>query len=950
MTAVQERTQRVALAVEQQTPANNRPFMLVPTVVVALDEQGAAVAQRVVSLLRAHIRGGTGRAAEAVRERFRFIHLTHDPSDPALTNVQALAVDPSAQMWNIAQSWHVQPLRQQRALSFGTALKQAIRDVLSYPTVEEELRDQHIMVQPSHLNVFFAGALVHQAPPTLEELSAQTSDSDQAGDSDPFTVQLNTLVQERLETIRDITTQVRAYAEESASLDLVVRGAFLSLVLPEDSYEIARDSLQQHGTAFGQLLHHSAGAVRVDSYDYKEPPLHFCAFYTDHDERGAWYEPVQVTNMIASAIYALMQSELLDHGICAMQLGLRDPYAGAYERIVSITATRSSVPRADLLDYAALSYGAQLLERLLPPVSGPLSGAERTQFREDVETWVEYPALLSLIEHDAPLCTPQGLPRQLSAIGANADYPPPELGQLIPEPRVRWWRRWLPQVQLLLDELTRLHQLSDYLDTELVNADNSPLPLPTADGGTFTYDQEPLLREWHRWRQAMDERVNHPSDGEVMRRANRLTNHLEQAVWGDLPKHINLSGTRYAWVALELAGELLSQVQGQMRRRTTPSLPTAAELQQELLQVRQRSIMRAHIGPIVVLTLIFWPLLGYLLLAIRTSPSADLLTTALRRPSLTLTIPWLQTTLSFSMVFLIASGGALLLLLLGLLLRQWQTLRALRSIRSYARLIRRKYALLQYRDEQRIIEQALSDLQDYRRFVSQTIQSALEAARRAAEQLRERATAISDRGFHDVSEYLPMVRGGPLEIYERRVQPQLQDYAVRDLPVLRREAREAHLLINAPVTDDQAAIQQRSDEFITRLVLGNAQVSEQDPQAGLRYLAYHTLQRDLEEVVQQTVTQVIAGRAQDLQQRTHSMVRTGYHATRIGVQHIIPTQQDYLVADVHATGELSDLVETAPVRGLDNETVMYVRIMNGVWPRLFEGAGVTLTDPQGPMP
>ena len=48
----------------------------------------------------------------------------------------------------------------------------------------------------------------------------------------------------------------------------------------------------------------------------------------------------------AGAHFALMQSELLENGTCATQLGLRDPYAGPYERVVSIAATRSSLPRA----------------------------------------------------------------------------------------------------------------------------------------------------------------------------------------------------------------------------------------------------------------------------------------------------------------------------------------------------------------------------------------------------------------------------------------------------------------------------------------------------------------------------------------------------------------------------------------------------------------------------
>jgi hypothetical protein len=920
--------------VERSVPTTDRPVLLTPTIVVALDHQGAEVAERLASLVRANIRGPHRHDASVVRERFGFIRLLRDAQLPGVTEVQAIAVDPSERLWNVAdQTWQYRPFTDERAVSFAAALRQTISDVLHYTLVEEELRDQNIIVQPSNLNVFFVGTLIQNSPLSPDELDLLMSEPPDPDKPSP----LSEAVEHRLEQIRLIIEAVRLYAEESASLDLVVRGAFLAVTLPVDAYSLAHDSIQRHGTTLGGLLTPPGAAEYSDSVGYKEPSLHFCALYTDHDDRGAWYDTQQLTNVMASAIYALMQSELMDNDTCATQLGLRDPYAGPYERIVSIAATRSSLPRADLLDYAALQYGAYLLDRLLPAADGPLSSAERDRVGPIADDLIDRQDLVALVKRDAePLWDKHGRPCQLSHLASDAEYPPPDLRQLILEPQTHWRSIWTEHVSATLRELTRLDGLSDYLDAPLVDDDGVALPLDLPDdAGQFTYDQEPLLLEWHRWRQAMEGRVNHPDDGEVMRRVMAVVQELDRRLWGDAPQRIPLSGPRYCLVLLDLVNERLREIQGIIRRQHLPSPPSAATLDEQLERARVRGLVRANMGVLVALSLLFAPVITYLLLAIHDSPAVDNVVVLLRR-TLVVGLPGLNRALAVPSTLVIAALFSLSLLVVGLIVRQWQTIRAVHGMREYARLIRRKYALLMYRDEQRMLDSIPNQILDYRQFLQRSLQATQEATRQAAETLRARATAISDRGFRDVSEYLPTVRGGPQAIYRTLIQPRMADHAEVDLPHLRRNAQALGAFVNAPVQTEEAAIQRCAREVITTLVLGDPTVSEQDPRARLRYLAYQSLQHDMEEAVRQAVTQATLRRAQELQQRTHLMLRTGYRPGAFAFQ------QTYLVAAIQDVDEKPMLAETTPVRGLDPEMVMYVRVANGVWPRLFEGAGVVL--------
>ncbi|MEI7644599.1 MAG: hypothetical protein WCJ55_10005, partial [Chloroflexales bacterium] len=334
---------------------------------IALDEQGALVCERLASLLRAQVREPQHRSAQAIRNRFGFIRLRRDPLYPVLTEVQALMIDPSERLWNIGEpNWQQPSLQHTASTSFLPALRRAIGEVLHYVQDEDLLYERNIVVQAAHLNIFFVGHLIPPFP-NQNLLNAFLKLPPGTGNGTTFEQQLGDMIGQRIEDLKKYAEFVRSDVVGSVSLDLVVRGAFLSLMLPTDSSSLVGRLLKGRGTTFGSLLiPPQTVATHPHFVGYDEPPLHFCSLYSEYDDRGARYDGSQITNMMASAIYALMQSELLNNNTCATQLGLRDPYAGPYERLISITAIRSVPLRADMLDYAALQYGAHMIDALLP--------------------------------------------------------------------------------------------------------------------------------------------------------------------------------------------------------------------------------------------------------------------------------------------------------------------------------------------------------------------------------------------------------------------------------------------------------------------------------------------------------------------------------------------------------------------------------------------------------
>lgn len=917
------------------TETPQHPLLLTPTVVIALDDQGRRICERLASLLRAHVRDADPVQATAIRDRFGFIRL--EGTYPR-TEVQAIRVDPSERLWNIAaQSWSYSSFTTEPPVAFGVALQEAIRRVLNYRLVAEDLRDRNIIVQPSHLNIFFAGALIPSVPEVVASLQSDA-------DSSSAVQTLSDAVVHGLDDIERIANAVCDYADESASLDLVVRGAFLSLTLPEDSFTTIRDTLAPHGTKLGRLLSPRMEGEREGLRGYREPRLHFCSLYANHDDDGAWYDGDQLTNMVAGAIYAVMQSELLSNNLCATQLGLRDPYAGPYERIATISATRSAPPSADLLDYAALHYGAYLLSELLPQASRVLTARERMAVKPIVETLLAQPDLLALTRRDHEhLIDGRGLPTQLSRLAIDAAYPPPDLWQLVPEPRLAGLARWTRHVDRTLERLSHVEQLSKLLDQPLVEADDTLPQRP--DGRQLLGYEVGLLRDWHRWRRAVESVIDAPETGEASRRVNALISELDRGLWGQVPDGIALSGPRYCMVVLELAHELLSDVQRQFDLPAELEPPSDQALLDEITRARVGSSTRAHIAPIVAMTSTFFVLLTYLFTAISQSGATDRFVTLLRQPGWTIDLPLASTwRILIPTAGIVAAAAALALLLIALLTRHWQTRRALRGLREYARLVRRHFAVQLYREEHAQLQRLIQKIQDHRRFLQRYLQGLDDAIHGAPERneagaadlLRGRAEAIGHYGFRDLSEYVPMARGGPIAIYNDQIAPRMPTHRAEDVPRLRRYAQELCSFRAAQMSDDEIAIRDAARATINTLVLGDEQVSERDPHARLRHIAYNTLRSDLEEITLQTMTQQILQRALDLQKRTHLMLRTGYR------QDLTAYPQDYLVAALVDVGEAPSLAETILVRGFDRECVMYVRVMSGVWPTLFDGGRVVL--------
>lgn len=915
-----------------------QPLELIPTVVVALDEHGRRVCERLASLLRAHVRDVDADRAAAIRERFSFIRLM---GDYPRTEVQAISIDPSERLWNIGiDSWSYSAFTTEEPIAFGAALREAIRRVLNYRLVEEDLRERNIHVLPSHLNIFFTGALIPAVPEVVASFQLNPDDGS------AFQALSDAVVHE-LEDIERITMAVCAYADQSASLDRVVRGAFLSLALPEDTFSSIRDVLAPHGVKFGRLLSPRMEGERQGLRGYREPPLHFCSLYANHDEGGAWYDSDQMANTMASAIYALMQSELISNNRCAGQLGLRDPYAGPYDRITTIAAMRSAPPSADLLDYSALNYGAYLLNELLPPAASSINARERMAMRPIIDKLLDQEGLARLVARNNDLLFDRyGLPTQLSVLATNAGYEPPDLWNLIPEPQLSWFTRWSHHVEQTLSRLHHLEQLSTVLDQPWTDDKQVPVQLLRSDGsGSFTYEDEQLLLNWHRWRRSVDDAIDEPKTGEVNRRIAALSTELDRVLWGAVPEGMHLSGSRYCFVMLTLAADTLVDVYQQLEWRRPVAPPTDQDLADELERVRQRSSVRASIAPIIAMALVFFPLLLYLCLAIRDSAANDRLAVFLRRPGWELgTALFGSWHVVISMSVLVAGLGAVVVLILGWLTQHWQTRQALRGLREYAQLIRRRFGIRLYQEEHEQLQRLFQQIMGYREFLQRYLQGLAEGVHGAPERrqagatqiLRERSEGVGRYGFRDLSEYLPMAHGGPIAVYNQHIAPRMAAHVPEDLQRLRRYAREHASFLDVAMSDDPQAIHAATRELINRLVLGDPQATERDPAAGLRFIAYDTLRGDLEELAAQTITQQFLQRARDLQERTHLMLRTGYRPGGAAYS------QSYLVASLPDIGEVPDLAETILVRGFDHEAVMYVRVLSGLWPSLFEGGGVVL--------
>lgn len=922
-----------------------------PTIIVAIDRRGAQVAKRIASLLRANERGASETGDAAVRDRFSFLEITDPAVDGLATEVQAIIIEPSSQLWDVAQAnWKDRTFKVEPPRSFIEALDTAVKRVLSYTDVRDTLHDRNIKIRSSILSVFFVGSLVEQ-----EMLAPSDGDDQTPSNAVSLVEQLAQQIDMKLRRLQFLAEQTRNYAADSASLTMVVRGAFLSVLLPDSMY-IAGQALQRNGLAIGRLLDmHTGSGLYMRSggngsipgeLPHDEPPLHFCSLHTGHDEDGAWYPPEQMANVLASAIFSLLMSELLDHAQCRGQLGLQDPYLSPYDRLVTIAGTRSSFPRADLLDYAALRYGSYLINQLIPrPVLLVERSAEVSVGERALEIMRHYRLRALLSRPVGDRWDSHGSPCSLTEVAQQAASP--DLLRLIPYPRHQLFEPWEAFTRRALNQLEHLDLLSGYLQEStpdqpdvgyrFVDDDNRPVSLPLPDGTMITYAQREVLREYHIWRVRLDGLIG--SDPlELRSRLDALRLEIDRACWGEVPAPMRLSGITYCYTLLDQVQEQANELRTLVESGNQPAGPTAEELAEQLEQARARCSEHMDLGPIAGMAVCFAILASYLLFALRDVPEGGLIGNLVRGPTLRFTLPAVELPFLLPPAVMLGALAGLILALVGVLLRQLQFYRAMSSIKTYTRQIRRKYALQMYADEQRRLDQVAPAIEQVLEFLRRTLTSYEAAARATSATLLQRAEQIERRGFRDVTEFIPASRGDALSIYQRLIAPNETRHAATDLPELRRLAQEAGSITENVRSEDLTdELDAEARQRFRDLVLGEASTNEHSPRAQLRHIAYRSVQRDLDLIAAQSVTEAFAERAAALAERTPLMMSL---SLRLG-QETFP--HAYLITPVSGSSHEPDLLDTTEVRSLDAQTIMYVRIVSRIWPRLFDGARVELT-------
>jgi hypothetical protein len=935
---------------DDQTVGRGDLLRLGPTIIVAIDSRGAEVAKRIASLLRANERGVSEAGDAAVRDRFSFLEITDPAVDGLATEVQAIIIEPSSQLWDVAQAdWKDRAFKVEPPRSFIEALDTAVKRVLSYTDVRDTLRERNVKVRSSILNVFFVGSLVEQEmlPPPSGDDEAPAGDDEALSNARSLVGRLERQIGMKLQRLQILAEQTRDYATDSASLNMVVRGAFLAVILPDSMY-IARQALQNNGTAIGRLLdaHTSQNGSISGAQPHGEPPLHFCSLHTGHDEDGAWYPPEQMANVMASAIFSLLMSELLDHAQCRGQLGLQDPYLSPYDRLITIAGTRSSFPRADLLDYAALRYGSYLIEQLIPRPTLIVERSAQESVGERALEIMRHHRLRALLSRPVgDRWDTHGSPRSLTEVARQAARP--DLLQLIPYPRRRLFEPWEAFTRQALSQLEHLELLSGYLQEptpdqpdvgyRFVDDDNRSLPLPLPDGTAITYNQREVLREWHIWRVRLDGLIgNDPI--EIRSRLDALRLEIDRACWGEVPAPIRLSGITYCYTLLDQVQEQANDLRTLVESGDQPAGPTTEVLAEQLEQARTRCDEHMGLGPIAGMALCFAIVASYLLFALRDSLEGGMLGELARGADLWFTLPGVELPFMLPQAVMLGALAGLSLALVGALLRQLQFYRATSSIKTYTQQIRRKYALQMYADEQHRLDQVAPAIEQILEFLRHTLESYEAAARATATTLIQRADQIERRGFRDVTEFIPASRGDALSIYQRLIAPNEARHATADLPELRRLAQEAGSITeNVRSADLADELYAEARQRLRDLVLGEASANEHSPRAQLRHIAYRSVQRDLDLIAAQSVTGAFAERATALAERTPIMMSL---SLRLG-QETFP--HTYIITPVSGSSQEPDLLDTTEVRSLDAQTIMYVRIVSRIWPRLFDGAEVQLT-------
>ncbi|NTW02409.1 MAG: hypothetical protein HGA19_14210, partial [Oscillochloris sp.] len=296
-------------------------------------------------------------------------------------------------------------------------------------------------------------------------------------------------------------------------------------------------------------------------------------------------------------------------------------------------------------------------------------------------------------------------------------------------------------------------------------------------------------------------------------------------------------------------------------------------------------------------------------------------------------ITWIGAIIVVSAPLLMGLLAGLMLLIMGMLLRIAQGFVALRSIKSYARLVRQRFALQMYHDEQQRLRMVARHLDSFAIALTDELTGYQQAAIEVTRELRRRADRLAELAKHDVTEYAPLALGGPVAFYDHYIAPIQPELIERDLLALRRFAQIRGPLADA-LASDKTALLNSPRQRIWDLVLGDPTVTELDERACLRFLAYRTMQQALDQFTTQSISQAVSARAIDLHRRTRLMLHSSHQPDTF--------EQSYVIVPLSGTAQTFELAETIEIRSLDHQLVIFCRIVSHVWPRLFEAANLKL--------
>ena len=941
---------------------------LSPTIIIALDKQGRSIAERVASLVRAQVRGSTQRGDETLHKRFAFLEIEEPQNETEAvtpTQVRAIQFQQSAKLWDLEQEVDAPTFstNPHGSDAFSTIFSQAVREVLAYTEAREHLLANGVAIRPLCLQIFIVGAVMPEDPKQLDKWfgeyfkSKQMPDPAQAlGD----TLQnLQQMIQRKLKALETVASVARTFAEQSASVESVIRGGFLTIALP-DNTGIARSALNASGSDLRRLLdsptltrtrvdHGSAfatvqGDIRRQSV---EPPLHFLSLHTAFDEHGAYYEPRQLINVVASAIYGLTMSEVFDHDIFRVQLGIQDLTMQPEERLVSIAASRSAFPKADLLDYAALRYGAYLIDQLFPTQQP--STEQHQLLQEWIRTELRFPELHNLIERDTPTTLRNRTTSAYRGTRMIQQTRPPLLNSLIAVPRFNPLRAWPAFIRSAFNEIDfharLLEQIAAVVDVNqgiqgFFAPGAAPIDVALSDGSRVTrkVGEIAILQEWNGWSKRLDHYFLEESL-EVNWRISRLQTLVNNYFWGEVPPVFRVGGVAVISPTLLIVEDEIDELQNAINTQHEAP-PDSMALNTLANNTRDLLTQRAEPAFVTLLALVISIIATYFLVALPPTAPA-LLREFVARPDIAFEIEALN--LRFALPMVVIGGSVLggVVWITGLVLIVFQSIRIYRSLEQYAHAVRENYANYLAAEELR----GLRTIPEYLRTMVTYLRMEEEVHRKEAEatssKLRERADTIAKHGFSDMSEYVPIPGADALSFYREWIEPRFASTAQQDLVEVRRLVQRKGLAISSErvcTAEHIEELRQGARKRLYALVVGDRGESEYQLNiSGIRQLAYVPVRDLLDRYVRHRLAKQLAERARYLVDRTPFLLRQSDRTQQLTFA------QSYLVTNIAGIRGHPVFLESVYVRSLDPEMIMYIRVVCRAWPRLFAEADIRLS-------